>query len=130
MARFQIPCLPHPFETPLSGAAAPYRIAFVRRAGRHGILVLASRLYKRSGFPGQAESHAPRAPADLGMDLDAVGVPQAGLVDLLTGARPPAATGPAQWLASRPLAVLAFETGPAANPESTVSGPSTDGRKS
>jgi maltooligosyltrehalose synthase len=107
---------------PLAGAAAPYRIAFTRRAGRHGILVLATRLYQRSGFPGQAESHSPRAPADLTVDLEAAGVPQAGLVDLLTGATPPAAAGPAQWLASRPLAVLAFESDP-------TSTPSHDGRE-
>ncbi len=116
---------------PLSGAAAPYRIAFTRRAGRHGILVLATRLYKRSGFPGQAESHAPRAPADLGIDLAAAGVLQAGLVDLLTGASPPASVTAAQWLASRPLAVLAFEADAETtdSTDPTSSSPSPDGRQ-
>ncbi len=113
---------------PMSGSAAPYRIAFTRRAGRHGILVLATRLYKRSGFPGQAESHAPRAPAELAIDLAAAGVPRTGLVDLLSGGVAPSAAGPEQWLASRPLAVLSFESDPlSAVP--TQSSPSPDGSK-
>jgi (1->4)-alpha-D-glucan 1-alpha-D-glucosylmutase len=96
---------------PLSGAAAPYRIGFVRQAGPHGIVVLATRLYLRSGCPGQDASHAPRAPADLSVDLAGAGVPEDALAtDLLTGATPAPPLRWSQWLASRPLAVLAFDT--------------------
>ena len=97
---------------PLSGQRARHCIAYARRNERHGVLVLASRLYRQLGFPdaggamldsavagGATVGHTAPSPGgvwgDEAVDLEAAGIRARNFVDLLTNPVEPA-PGPAQ----------------------------------
>jgi maltooligosyltrehalose synthase len=101
---------------PVRGQLARHCIAYARRNERHGILVLATRLYHELGY---ADSEG-GVWSDESVDLGAAGIRARNFVDLLTagpasGEPDPASAGPSprlrldERLATLPLAVLSFD---------------------
>jgi len=109
---------------PVRGQLARHCVAYVRSNPRHGVLVLATRLYRELGYPG---AEAPEAGAgfawgDTSLDLEAAGIRAANPRNILLdptagpGADSPSAarqlgTTPKldDLLATLPIAVISFD---------------------
>ena len=106
---------------PVSGPRARHCIAYVRSNPRHGVLVLATRLYRELGYPGPDGQGGPAAVdwGDTVVDLAAAGIRAVNPRNLLLepGTDDATATmaslGPAPRLASLldrlPIAVISFD---------------------
>ncbi len=104
---------------PVKGPLARHCVAYVRRNQRHGILVIATRLYGQLGFPGP-EASSPAVPwGEEALDLADVGIRAVNFNDILcnpvnppdAGASPapPKSLAVADLLGSLPIAVLSFD---------------------
>jgi (1->4)-alpha-D-glucan 1-alpha-D-glucosylmutase len=104
---------------PVKGRLARHCVAYIRRNQRHGILVVATRLYGQLGFPGPQGSGSPGPWHEEVLDLAAVGIRAVNFNDILCNPiNPPDATAAtvtsaslavADLLGNLPIAVLSFD---------------------
>ena len=106
---------------PVSGPRARHCVAYVRSNARHGVLVLATRLYRELGYPAPDDQGGPAAVSwdDTVVDLAAAGIRAVNPKNLLLAPTADDATGtmaslaepaPVASLLDRlPIAVISFD---------------------